>query len=62
MILIRSDFLFIAAITYQTCSGYKKTLSYAHDKESVVNEWLEHKLNQLSRLKCTNVVAAYSIA
>lgn len=54
--------LFVATVSYVTCSGYKKTLSYAHDEESVVNEWLEHKLNQLARLKCTNVVGAYSIA
>lgn len=54
--------MFIATITYITSSGYKKTLSFSHKEESVVNDWLTSKFNQLSRLKCTNAVGSYIAA
>ena len=54
-------FLFIATVSYVMCSGYKKTLSYSHFDESVVNDWLTSKLKQLSRLNCTNAVGSYCV-
>ena len=54
--------MFIATVSYVTRSGYKKTVSFAHDEECIVNEWLTSKLNQLTRLKCTNFAGAYVAA
>ena len=53
--------MFIATVSYVMCSGYKKTLSYSHFDESVVNDWLTSKLKQLSRLNCTNAVGSYCV-
>lgn len=54
--------MFIATVRYITETGQQKTLTYSSEQESVINEWLSHKLSQLLRLKCTKVAGSYTLA
>lgn len=52
--------MFVATIHFNTKSGYRKTLSFSHSDERVVNLWIEHKRNQLHCRNCTNINAYYT--
>ena len=54
--------MFIATVRYVTEAGHQKTLTYSSEQESVINDWLSHKLSQLLRLKCTKVAGSYILA
>ena len=52
--------MFVATIHYNTNSGFRKTLSFSHPDERVVNQWINHKRTQLFNRNCTNINAYYT--
>lgn len=52
--------MFVATIHFNTKTGFRKTLSFSHPDEHVVNLWINHKRTQLASLNCTNINAYYN--